>query len=80
MLRHGRSRPATHALTSLSPTDPLHTPPLTTCLALCRAARRLESTSNLLAKNFSNVRSLRTTAPLTVRAAAHLVGMLSLSG
>ena len=45
------SRPATHTLTSLSRTDLLHTLPLTTCLALCRAARRLAATSILLGNN-----------------------------
>ena len=80
MLRHGRSGPPTHALISLSPSDPLHTLPLTTCLALCRAARRMSSTSNLLGNNFSNVRSLRTSGPHTVREAACLVRMQLRSG
>ena len=75
MLRHGRSGPPTHTLISLSPTDPLHTLPLTTLLALCCAVRSVASTSILMAKIFSNVLLLRTTGPLTVRAAARLVGL-----
>ena len=51
-------------------------PPLTTCLALCRAFRRLASTSISLEKIFLNVPSLRTSEWLAVRAAAHFVGML----
>jgi hypothetical protein len=80
VLRHGRSGPPTHALISLSPSDPLHTLPLTTLLALCRAARSLAWTSILLAKNVSNVRFLRTSRPHTVREAACLVRMQLRSG
>ena len=69
------SRPPTHTLTSLSRTDPLHTLPLTTLLALCRAARSLASTSISMEKNFLNVPSLRTSGPLTVREVARLVGL-----
>ena len=74
------SRPATHTLTSLSRTDPLHTLPLTTLLALCRAARSLASTSNLPEQNVSNVRSLRTTGLLAVMAAAHFSAVQSHRG
>ena len=77
MLRHGRSGPPTHTLTSLSRTDPLHTLPLTTLLALCRADRSLAWTIILLAKNFSNVLFLRTSWPHTVMAAAQLSAMRS---
>ena len=42
------SRPATHTLTSLSRTDPLHTFPLTTMLSPCRVFRCLSATSKLL--------------------------------
>jgi hypothetical protein len=80
VLGHGRSGPPTHTLISLSPTDPLHTLPLTTWLALCRADRSLAWTSILLAKNFANVSSLRTSRPHTVREAACLVVLLSRSG
>ena len=76
MLTRRCSRPPTHTLTSLSRTDPLHTLPLTTLLALCRAARSLASTSNLPEQNFSNARSLRPSKPHTVREDAHLVGLL----
>jgi hypothetical protein len=79
VLGHGRSRPPTHTLTSLSPTDPLHTLPLTTLLALCRAVRSMASTTILMAK-ISNVLLLRTTEPLTVRAAAHFSVMPSHRG
>jgi hypothetical protein len=44
-------------------------------LALCCAVRSVASTSILMAKIFSNVLLLRTTGPLTVRAAARLVGL-----
>ena len=80
MLTGRPSRPPTHTLTSLSRTDPLHTLPLTTLLALCRAARSLASTSNLPEQNFSNVRFLRTSGPHTVMEAARLVRMQSQSG
>ena len=80
MLTGRPSRPPTHTLTSLSRTDPMHTLPLTTLLALCRAARRMSSTSNLLGNNFSNVRSVRTTGPHTVMEAAQLVSMQSQHG
>ena len=80
MLTRRCSRPPTHTLTSLSRTDPLHTLPLTTLLALCRAARSLASTSNLPEQNFSNARSLRPSKPHTVMEAARLVRMQSQSG
>ena len=76
MLTRRCSRPPTHTLTSLSRTDPLHTLPLTTWLALCRADGSLAWTSILLAKNFSNVSSLRMSRPHTVMEAARLVGFL----
>jgi hypothetical protein len=53
------SSPPMHTRISLSPTDPLHTLPLTTCLALCRAFRRLASTSILLEKIFHIARKRR---------------------
>ena len=53
----------------------MHTLPLTTSLALCRAARRMSSTSNLLEQNFGNVSVLRTRRPHTLMEAACFVGM-----
>ena len=80
MLGHGRSRPPTHTLTSLSPTDPMHTLPLTTLLALCRAVRSVASTSILLEQNFLIVRSLPARAGLTVMEAAHFSAVQSHRG
>ena len=69
-----------HTLISLSRTDPLHTLPLTTLLALYRAARRLASTSIRLQHNLRNVRMARMSRPLAVREAAQLYAMKSQRG
>ena len=80
MLTGRPSRPPTHTLTSLSRTDPLHTLPLTTYLALCRAVWRLASTSILRGNNFLIVRCEHRRGARTVREAARLGCMLLQSG
>ena len=80
MLTGRRSRLPTHALISLSRTDPLHTLPLATLLALCRAVRSLAWTTILLGNNFHIVRMARMSKPRAVREAARLSSTLLQSG
>ena len=80
VLTRRRSRPPTHTLTSLSRTYLLHTLPLTTSLALCRADRMMSSTSICLQHTLRNVRMARMSGPHTVREAAQLSALLSRSG
>ena len=80
MLTGRRSRLPTHALISLSRTDPLHTLSLTTCLALCRADRKPAPTSNLPEHNFCIVHTVRMNRPRAVREGARLVGLLAQIG
>ena len=49
---HGRTRQHQHIQKSLSPTDALHTLPLTTILGLCRVVRWRIATTNLLEQIF----------------------------
>ena len=76
MLMRRHARPPTPTPASLSRTDPPHTLPLTTWLALCRADRSLAWTSILLAKNFYIMRCGAHRSGRAVREAACLVGML----
>jgi hypothetical protein len=71
-----------HAHTHLTLTHgpAAHTLPLTTSLALCRAARRMSSTSSLLEQNVGNVRSVRPSKLLAVTEVAHLPALPLQSG